>query len=178
MRDVEHNPYRIDSDQPSGWWVQPGTHYVRNAVGETVTGYVDALPPDERGFLSNRYACWLDPTYPPSVPVLDNVDSPSQPGKIALSWAPSSDPDGDLEGYTVRVGTTSRGWSYDSAVYERLTAETGTDIVLVETSETVAEVTIESPGTFFWSVSAFDAHRALEPNTFYWSSDEGSFEVR
>lgn len=178
MRDVEHNPYRIDSYQPSGWWVQPGTHYVRNAVGETVTGYVDALPPDERGFLSNRYAWWLDPTYPPSVPVLDNVDSPSQPGKIALSWAPSSDPDGDLEGYTVRVGTTSRGWSYDSAVYERLTAETGTEIALVETSETVAEVTIESPGTYFWSVSAFDAHRALEPNTFYWSSDEGSFEVR
>ena len=48
----------------------------------------------------------------------------------------------------------------------------------METAETWIDVEIERPGTYFWSVSAYDGHRELEPETFYWSSDESSFEVR
>jgi SAM-dependent methyltransferase len=178
MRELEVSPYSIDRYQPSGLWMQPDTRYVRNAAGIPVTGYVDALPPERRGFLSNYYAFWLEPRYPPSIPALRQVDSPVSPGPVRLSWSPSSDPDGDLRGYRARVGTTSRGWSYDGAVYERLTAETGTELTLVETTETWIDVVIERPGTYVWSVSAFDDHRELEPETFYWSSDESSFEVR
>jgi hypothetical protein len=178
MRELEENPYLIDRYQPSGWWMQPDTHYLRNAAGVPVSGYVDALPPERRGFLSNYYAWWVDRRYPPSIPKLHPVNSPLSRGTVRLSWSASSDPDGDLRGYTVRVGSTSRGWSYDAAVYERLTTQTGTDVACVETPETSIQVAVELPGRYFWSVSAFDAHRELEPETFYWSSDEGSFEVR
>ena len=175
MRDLEENPYQIDRFPLTGLWARPGTVYARNAAGEEVTGYIDAVEPYVRGYPSTLYASWAEREHPPSIP--GGLHSETAGRRVRLAWYASTDPDGDLRGYRVRVGTASKGWSWNDVVYERLTAETGTEVGLFETSETALEVEVDRPGKYFWSVAAVDDHVLREPDTFYWSSDEQSFRI-
>jgi SAM-dependent methyltransferase len=177
VRDLEVNPYQLDRFAPTGLWVRRGSRYARNAAGHEVTGYVDAIDYEDRGYMSWHYASWAAPEYPPRVPRLRPVADLARPGRVRLEWEPSSDLDGDLRGYRVRIGTTSKGWSYDDVDYERLIRETGVEVGEFETADPFLEVAIGAPGVYFWSVTAFDAHLDREPDTFYWSSDEGTFRV-
>ena len=155
--------------------MRPGTVYARNAAGEEVTGYIDAVEPHVRGYPSTLYTTWAEREHPPSIP--GGLRSETAERRVHLAWEPSTDPDGDLRGYRVRIGTTSKGWSWDDVVYERLTAETGTEVGLFEIPETTLEVEVDRLGTYYWSVAAVDDHVLREPETFYCSSDDGSFRI-
>ena len=175
VRDLEENPYQIDRFPLTGLWARPGTVYARNAAGEEVTGYIDAVEPHIRGYPSTLYTAWAEREHPPSIP--GRLRSETADRHVRLAWDPSTDPDGDLRAYRVRIGTRSKGWSWDDVVYERLTAETGIEVGLFETEETTLEVEVDRPGTYYWSVTAVDDHLVREPETFYWSSDERSFRI-
>lgn len=174
MRDLEANPYQLDRFAPTGLWVRRGTRYARNDSGVEVTGYVDSINFEDRGYMSWHYASWAAAEYPPSVPraLRASIDG----RRVRLLWAPSEDRDGDLKGYRVRIGTTSRGWSYDDVTYERLANDTGAEVGEFESVEPSFEVSV-SPGDYVWSVRAIDDHVLREPETYYWPSDEARFSV-
>jgi hypothetical protein len=178
MRDLDRQPYRLDQFPPTGLWMRVGTRYARNAAGIDITGYVDVVNPEHRGYWSGKYVHWIPQEYPPSLPRLNKQpDYPACPAKITFSWEPSTDSDGDVRSYRVRVGTTSKGYSWNEVVYDRLLSQTGTEVGEFETTATSVVVTIERPGDYYWSVQAIDDHVMKEPHTFYWSSDEDRFRI-
>ncbi len=82
--------------------------------------------------------------------------------------------DNDLAGYEVMIGKNSRGWNYENPTYENVPRDTSDKSICTEDTE--AELELE-PGLYFWSVSAIDEHRKKEPRTYYFPSDEQTFEI-
>lgn len=105
-------PWRIDAAAPTGWMVLPGDPATRGVFGHAATGYVDALPPQERGPLSRYYA----PGSGGALPSLPRIDAfACDGGEARLSWTASrfSPEAGEtVLGYRVAVRSRPRGWEY------------------------------------------------------------------
>lgn len=173
MRDLEENPYQIDKFPPTGGLcLRTGSHY---AIFEAP---LSVLSSEYRGYISGYYCHWIPQQYPPSIPqLIKQPDHSYHPVIVTLAWRPSLPKNGESPRYRVRIGTTSKGYSFKNAVYSQLLNETGIEVGQFETSITNLNVKLERPGRYFWSVQAIDGHVTSEPNTFYWSSDEDSFQV-
>lgn len=176
MDEIYENPYQLDRFPPTGWFIRPDSIYTRDVFGRKVSGYVDALDPEQRGYVSGHYVLEAK-GYPPSVPVI--VRFAAGEGSFRLEWTPSSVRGDRLLGYRVSVGTVSRGWAYDSfGDGIEILQTTATDIVSTETFKTG----IESPlpprvSRLVASVTAYSSRIEKEPDTYFWPSEEALCEL-
>lgn len=175
MDDLAADPYQLDRFQPSGWWIRPRSPFTRGATGRTVTGYVDALDPDQRGFLSGYYVP-VARGYPPSLPRITRFWA--RDGRLLLEWTASTATDARVLGYRVAVGSSSRDWSYDDpGSGDEIVQGCPHDLLQVETAAVRIEVPRSGlPATVFASVTAYSDRIDLEPETYFWPSDEAVCE--
>lgn len=172
LQEVQANPYQLDRFQPTGWSTRPGSRLARGLAGGRVIGYVDALDPEQRGFVSGYYVPEAH-GFPPAIPDITHfaVDG----GRVTLSWSPSTP--GVATGYRVAISAATRGWSYDHPGRgdEILTAP-GRDVLFAETVDTVLELDVTHRGRLYASVTAVSDRVILEPDTFFWPSEEAACE--
>jgi SAM-dependent methyltransferase len=175
MEDIEANPYVLDRYPPTGWMGRPNSRHTRGLFGHQVRGYVDALEPDQRGFVSGYYVPRVR-EFPPSLPEIRSFEDDR--GRFVLSWTAAQVREGRLLGYRVRVGTRSRGWTYDDVfLAETPLSATACDVLETETTELCVEGLIGlwasvEPGQLFASVTAVSDRVEKEPLTFFWPSEE------
>jgi hypothetical protein len=171
MEDIEANPYVLDRYPPTGWMMRPGSKHTKGLFGRQVRGYVDALEPDQRGFVSGYYVSCAR-GFPPSLPEVRHFAAGR--GRFVLSWTVAKVREGRLLGYRVRIGTRSRGWTYDDVfLADAPLSATSCDIAETET----AALCIEGPvdlkiDELFASVTAVSDRVEKEPRTFFWPSEE------
>ena len=172
LRDVQGS-YFMDRFQPTLY-----VHTSEYKLYREKTALVQTLIPSDphmvAGFVSYYYQMnlGLPLEHPPSKP--KELTSSINGRIVALKWRRSEDPDGDLVGYEIMVSNRSRGWNYDDPVYENVPKDTSETAVFSE--DTQIEVELD-PGRYFWSVRAVDEHRKKEARTYYFPSNEHSFEV-
>ena len=171
MEEIEAHPYVLDRFPPTGWMMRPGSRPTRGILGCPVRGYVDALEPDQRGFVSGCYVPRAAGC-PPSLPEIRRFEAVG--GRFVLSWTASRVREGKLREYRVRVGTRSRGWTYDDVfLAEAPLPETAGDVLETVTTELGLEGPFPpSAPRLFASVVAVSDRVALEPFTFFWPSEE------
>jgi len=175
MDDIEANPYVLDRFPPTGWMLRPGSKHTRGMLGHRVRGYVDALEPDDRGFVSGYYVTSAR-GFPPSLPEIRRFDVIG--GRFRLSWTPTQVRDGRVVGYRVCVGTRSRVWTYDDIFQaEAPLAQTSCDVFEAETTALCVEGPLNSDASaLFASVTAVSDRVEKEPATFFWPSEEAVLE--
>ncbi len=177
MEEIEANPYVLDRFPPTGWMLRPDSRYTRGVLGHRVRGYVDALEPDRRGFVSGYYVTSAR-GFPPSLPEIRRFDVCD--GRLLLSWDPVNVREGRLVGYRVRIGTLSRAWSYDDVFWcESPLAQTACDVVESETTDLCLEASVAegSLRAVFASVTAVSDRVQREPRTYFWPSEEVRCEM-
>ena len=176
MDEVEANPYLLDRFPPTGWMILPNSRFTRGLRGRQVHGYVDALEPDQRGFVSGYYVPWAQ-GFPPSLPKVRHFQTSGEPLRAGvgacrgagrafggLSGAGRQ----PLPGLDLRRRILGRGPAGRDAVRR----PNG------QTSETSAEGPIPT-GTdrLFASVTAVSDRLKKEPLTFFWPSEEARCDV-
>lgn len=136
----------------------------------------------------------IPPSHPPGAPQWESVRvRPMPDGRVhvAMAWRPSTDPDGDLMGYRVMVSRRSRGWNYggkslpdclmplksstaewDPGMYEARFTLPGSEIALLETSTTAAELTLDGDGDYCVTVMPYDAYGEQVGQRLYPVSEE------
>lgn len=174
MDDLRDDPWQIDRFQPTGWWIREGSRFARGVRGGTVRGYVDALDPDQRGFVSGYYVPAVKAS-PPGIPAITRFEI--RDGRLVLEWTPSRVPSGvRLAGYRVAIGSTSRGWSYEQpAEGDEILRPPSGDLVRLQTAETRLEVAEPSDHRpLFAAVTAISDQIEREPDTYFWPSVEVS----
>jgi SAM-dependent methyltransferase len=176
LEDLQGDPYQIDRFPATGWFIRPRSRYIRGIRGLRVTGYVDALEPEDRGFVSGYYVmrAW---GHPPSLP--DGLALRVAGGGLELSWKPSTSKTDRVLGYRVAVGTRSRGWTYDQLpLDETLVQPLPADVLGVFTTETTAFAAIPSQARCLYaSVTAITSRIDLEPETYFHPSEELRHEL-
>ena len=168
-------PRILDRLPPNGWVALPGSPATRDALGAPVRGYVDALPPEQRGFLSSYFSDEVSEA-PPSIPWIAEAERTGP--RLRLGWRPSALSRGRLLGYRVALGSRSRGWNWD-AVWpgDDVRPSTPSDVAALETRATAIEVEIEAGrGPIYASVTPITDRIELEPETWFWPSDEVRLE--
>ncbi|MBT4865563.1 MAG: hypothetical protein HON53_10700 [Planctomycetaceae bacterium] len=176
MKDLKDNPYQIDRFSSTGLYIRPNSSYTQGVFGTQVRGYVDALEPDDRGFVSRLYS-EESIGFPPSLPEILRFEL-ADDDRFELEWAESIVREGELRGYRVRVGTTSCGWTYQALPNdESLLNETLDNVLSVETLETSVCGTVpKGTGELFASITPFSSRIDLEPETFFRPSEEARCE--
>jgi len=171
LDDVRDDPYQLDRYQPTGWWIRPGSRFTTGATGRQVTGYVDALDPAERGFVSGYYNASAR-GYPPPLPLIDHFEVSS--GRLIVEWKPARDQRSRDVRYRVAVGSASRGWTYDApGMGDQIRRTPQRDVCYVETAETRVDVPIDATAPrLYVSVTACNERVEVEPETFFWPSEE------
>jgi ubiquinone/menaquinone biosynthesis C-methylase UbiE len=173
LDEIRQNPYQLDRFPPTGWFVQPNSAFVRDVWGRKVAGYVDALTPDQRGYVSGYYVPGAKGS-PPSLPVVVRFDTKGD--RFHLEWTPSTCRTDRLLGYRIAVGSTSRGWSYDNPGDEdEILRPIHGDVVSTETFKTSFEGDVPSNvPQLFTSVTAYSSRIEKESETYFWPSEEAS----
>lgn len=176
MEEIEAHPYVLDRYPPTGWMLRPNSRHTRGRLGHPVRGYVDALEPDQRGFVSGYYVPRAG-GYPPSLPEIRRFEAAC--GRFVLSWSASRVREGEVRGYRVRVGTRSRGWTYEDVfLAEAPLPVTACDVLETETTELCVEGPYDPDAPrLFASVVAVSDRLAVEPLTFFWPSEEARCET-
>ena len=171
MEDIEANPYVLDRYPPTGWMLRPKSRHTKGLLGRQVRGYVDALGPGQRGFVSGYYVPQAR-GFPPSLPEIRQFEADGE--RFVLSWTAARVREGRLTGYRVRVGTRSRGWTYDDVfLAETPLPMTSCDVFETETTELCVQGPVDSDaGELFASVVAASDRAETEPLTFFWPSEE------
>ena len=176
MEDIQENPYQLDIFPATGWFIRPNSRYVRGALGCKVIGYVDALEPEKRGFISGYYSSEAE-GYPPSIPEIEAFKKVGHNiffgRKMLLQWAPSRTEDNDLL-YRVCVGTKSREWTYDDLKYCSNTFKaTSCDVLMIETKNSFIEFNVPNRvKELYAAVTAVNSRVNKEPDTYFWPSEE------
>ena len=172
--DLEADPYLLDRFPATGWFIRPRSRYTRAASGFQVHGYVDALEPDQRGFVSGYYLPKAI-GYPPTLPAELTLSAGG--GRFRLAWRPSTVHEGRLLGYHVAVSSKSRGWSYED-INELAAHQPPTEVLNLETAETFAEGALPLAAMrLYASVTALSDRIDLEPATCFQPSEEASCQV-
>lgn len=169
--EVDGNPYQLDRYPATGWFIRPNSRFTQDAFGNKVAGYVDALAPDQRGYVSGYYAEKAQ-GFPPAVPEIVRFEV--KEGHFRLEWTPVSVKEDRLLGYRVSVGTASRGWSYElPGPGETILQATPADVLSAETRETGIDGDAPADaGPLFAAVTAFSSRIDKEPDTYFWPSEE------
>jgi len=176
LEDLMTDPYQLDRYPPTGWYLRPNTRWTRGMLGEQVRGYVDALEPDERGFVSGYFVPAAQ-GFPPSLPRTVRLEVHRD--CFHLQWSPSTVKHDTLLGYRVRVGTTSRGWTYeDFGADDAVLRSTPADVLSVQTPQTCVEGPIPPEARrLYASVTPVSSRIDKEPQTHFQPSEEVSCEV-
>ena len=171
MDELRENSFQLDRFPTTGWFIQPKSRFTKGISGFQVTGYVDALTFDMRGFISGYYVPKAF-GYPPSLPLITEFYSRDK--RFYLSWIPSTVHGDLLVGYRVRVGTISRGWSYDfPGDNDEILRQTSDNVFSGQTIDNSVSGDIpEGVTRLFAAVSAISSRIEQEPNTYFWSSEE------
>ncbi|MDP4092264.1 MAG: methyltransferase domain-containing protein [Bacillota bacterium] len=182
MEDIAENPYQLDKYRATGWFIRPATSYTKGILGNEVKGYVDALEPKERGFVSGYYS-EKAVGYPPEIPDIIEFGIFTKGiirlKRLCLKWSDSSVKDGSVKGYSVRIGTTSRNWTYKHlSINDDMLNSTSDDVFTVFTNKTHVELDIpENVSKVFAEVTAISNRIEKEPDTFFWPSEEASYVI-
>lgn len=173
--EISENPYQLDRFPPTGWFIHPNSVFTRDAWGRKIGGYVDALMPDQRGYVSGYYVPEAK-GYPPSLPVIERFEAKG--GCFHLEWSPSHCRTDRLMGYRVAVGTSSRGWNYNNpGDQDEILRPIQSDVVATETFKTTLEADLPSHVShLFASVTAYSSRIEKEAETYFWPSDEAILE--
>lgn len=170
MEEIQAKPHQLDRFPATGWMVRSGSKLTRGQAGGRVRGYVDALDPEVRGFVSGYYVPSAK-GQPPPIPDITRFERTDR--GVELEWSPSA---GAIR-YRVAIGTTTRGWSYDEPGFDdEILRRPGVDIADVTTGERRLAVETSAGGPLFAAVTAIGDRSAIEPATFYWPSDEATSE--
>ena len=171
LDDLRDDPYQIDRFPTTGWYYRPGSRYTTGVLEYQVAGYVDALEPEDRGFIAGYFVAQAK-GYPPSLP--RNLRITVRGDTFELEWQPSEVKEDRLVGYRVCVGLCSRGWSYDDFGEGDAPAQPlPHDVLRVETTRTRVEGLIPSGASRLCaSVSAVTSRIEKEPETHFWPSEE------
>jgi hypothetical protein len=136
----------------------------------------------------------MPPSSVPGAPRWESVQLRPEPeGKVcvALRWKPSADDDGDLLGYRVMVSRHSRGWGYNGRslpdhlmrfkscptgwrgeMYAARFTLPKSEITLLQTPATAAELILERPGDYYITIVPYDAHGERAGQQLYPMSEE------
>ena len=171
MEQIRENPYQLDRFPATGWMIRPDSCFTRGVAGFRIRGYVDALEPEERGFVSGYYVSEAR-GFPPSLPSIGRFEI--RGNRFVLQWEPSSAGEGRLLGYRVQIAPRPRGWSYDTLVLNDAIRRPVTDGVLeLETTNTRVEGDVPAgSNALFASVTAISDRIEKEPETHFWPSEE------
>ncbi|MBI4401207.1 MAG: methyltransferase domain-containing protein [Nitrospirae bacterium] len=177
LDEIFENPFQLDRFPTTGWFIRPDSIYTRDVCGHKISGYVDALTPDQRGYVSGHYVRDAK-GYPPSVPAI--VRFKAAEGRFHLEWTASRVRDDRLMGYRVSAGTTSRGWTYDDpGDGDDILQSTATDIISADTLKTEIEGDFPPDASrLVASVTAYSSRIEKEPETYFWPSDEAFCELQ
>jgi len=136
--------------------------------------------------------------FQPGAPWIDDVRvEPRGPtARVRIDWADSADPDGDVLGYRVYVGTTSRGWAYEEfagaevaacyqadasgwrpEMYDALFTEPPHDVGVHVAVGSEIELEMPACREYFVSIAPFDAHGESVGKTLYHTSSELRFDL-
>ena len=176
LDELRADPYQLDRFPATGWFERPGSRFARGAFGSSVRGYVDALEPERRGFVSGYYVAAAAGA-PPSLAEVRQFER--RGARFLLDWAPSRLASGRLLGYRVAVSAKSRGWSYESpGEMDEILRPPGRDVLDLETEATRVEADIPLGVCFlFASITAFSDRIEKERETFFWPSEEARLEL-
>ncbi len=167
-------PTLLDCFPATGWMVLPGSWSARDWLGNPTKGYVDVLTPADRGFVSN-YFVESTAGAPPTLAHITEIRRDDD--FLSLRWDPSTLDKGRVIGYKVRIGTTSRGWNYATSVAgDNFASQTGADITELETTDCAVRVFAKQGPPIYASVTAVSDRIELEPNTWFWPSEEVCLE--
>lgn len=169
---LEARPYLVDRFKPTGWMFRRDSAYARDGrTGRAYRGYVDFHSPEEDGQISARYGA-ARVLRPPGVPRWAGAETPlttEAGGCLEVPFAcryPER-----ASGYRVRVGRTSRGYTYDALVPARLHHETAGVVIDQETSTPVATLRLREKGRYFVTAAAVPAFLAEFPSYVWWSDE-------
>lgn len=172
LDEVQADPHWLDTFQPTGWWIRKDSRFARGLAGGRVTGYVDALDPEQRGFVSGYYVPDVR-AFPPAIPAITRFTIAG--GRATLSWTPSTP--GVVTTYRVAIGTSSRGWSYDEPGNgDQILNAPAHDVLLTQVAGTTIEVDAPPDVPLYAAVTALCDRVTVEPRTFYWPSEEAVSE--
>ena len=167
---VAADPYQLDRYQPTGWWIRANSRFCMGVNDRRVVGYVDALDPDRRGFVSGYYVASAA-ARPPMLPVVAAVERHG--GRVRIRWSPSENGEQRWVRYRVAVGSTSRGWSYEQpGDRDEILSPPPRDVAFEETDRTEIELPDRDRRPWFVSVTAISDRIELEPETYFWPSAE------
>lgn len=169
VEELAGDPYLLDRVPATGWYIRPGSRYTRGIGGTGVTGYVDALEPDCRGFVSGYYVPRAN-GYPPSLP--GNLRWSVRGDQFRLEWSPSTIADGRVVEYRVFVASHSRGWTYDD-LGEAVANPLPGDVLDTKSTDCLVEGPIpRQVSRLFASVVAVSDRIDVEPETHFQPSEE------
>ena len=127
-----------------------------NGKGERVTGYLATQRTEDMGYPSYLYGAPIE--FSPSRPRLLNENIRTLDENIELAWDRVYDRDLDLDSYIVELGT-----SYG-----------GTEVGKYTTTSNRINISLTSPGKYYYRVRAVDGHVKKNPQTYYLASREGT----
>lgn len=171
LEDLETNPFQLDRFPPTGWFLRPDTRFTAGARGFQVRGYVDALEPEQRGYVSGYYVERAKGA-PPSLP--GDLRFEVFKHTFRLTWTAARSEFDGLLGYRVAVGSRSRGWNCHEPVNADLVMRPiAADILGAETTATVIEGEIPSHAQCLYaSITPFTTRIEKEPDTYFQPSEE------
>lgn len=183
LSEINENPYQLDRFPPTGLLSRPVSDSSKGVFGYPVTGYVDALEPPERGFVSGYYVEKAR-GIPPGIPVIESFGVHKlasfllHDSRVQLKWQASTAKLGTLRGYRVYVGSQSRGWNYNNPMLaDSIESELPCDILKTETIKNRISFKVP-PGInrIYASVVPYTNRIKKEPETYFWPSEEAVCE--
>ena len=176
--ELSRRPYAIDAmpsnfeptyeNQPLGSAVYSSWFYFsKQSYSTPALWYVKTATRDQEK-ASRIYGWEHYKTVKDDVRVLGDFDKKYHPGAPLglrldgnrISWRPAADLDGDLIGYRVYMGSTSRGWCYGPhwkpEMYDARFKLPPGDVAVIETTKTVISLPESRP--LFVTVMAYDKH--------------------
>lgn len=170
--ELNRDPTIVDKFKHTGWMFRTDSRYAINQeFGKPYTGYIDLYTPEEQGLISWRYGA-TEKIIPPGVPKW-KLES----NEVTLSSGESATFEFDVTNYDkashyiVRIGKTSKNYSYDHIVPSMLANETSSIIWEKKITDKFIEITIDSPGAYFLTAVSVPVYAESHSSYLWWSNE-------